>query len=153
MYPKEVVEFKTKENASDPCVIFCLQRRRKSYRKEEEVLPMVRTLTSCYRLNEIFAFLTYRLFTSKEKSECFKIWRHFANFRMLSETSSQQFNKTVEMIWCANPCAVRVPKLQLCFRPGTRRHWISSQNYVGVPNSSQLTQYLNILFFLSFYIS
>ena len=73
MYPKEVVEFKTKENASDPCVIFCLQRRRKSDRKEEEVLPMVRTLTSFYRLNEIFAFLTYRLFTSKEKSECFKI--------------------------------------------------------------------------------
>ena len=114
---------------------------------------MVRTLTSCYRLNEIFAFLTYRLFTSKEKSECFKIQRHFANFRMLSETSFQQFNKTEEMIWSANPCAVRVPKLQLCFRPGTRRHSISSQNYVGVPNSSQLTQYLTILFFLSFYIS
>ena len=31
---------------------------------------------------------------------------------MLSETSSQQFNKTEEMIWSANPCAVRVPKLQ-----------------------------------------
>ena len=72
---------------------------------------------------------------------------------MLSETSSQQFNKTVEMIWFANPCAVRVPKLQLCFRPGTPRHSISSQDHVGVPNSSQLTQYLNIRFFLSFYIS
>ena len=103
--------------------------------------------------DEIFAFLTYRLFRSKEKSECFKIKSHFANFRMLSETSSQQFNKIVEMIWFANPCAVRVPKLQLCFRPGTPRHSISSQDHVGVPNSSQLTQYLNILFFLSFYIS
>ena len=32
-------------------------------------------------------------------------------------------------------------------------HFISSQNYFGVPNSTQLTWYLNILFFLSFFIS